>query len=120
VPGVTVRLTWRNYSDELASHEIDAVTDTQGHVAFSARTLTASLGHRVVAVVSSARTGVHASFGPHASVFAFSSELQGFDIDQEKDMVVNWTGKPEHMESRIIVVPRKSIDDISGAFKTEH
>jgi hypothetical protein len=107
VAGVTVRLTWQNHSAEVDSHEVDAITDAQGHVAFSARTLDASLGRRVVATLWSARAGVHASFGPHATVFAFSNGLQGFDIDKARNIVVDWTGKPEHMESRIVLVPRK-------------
>jgi hypothetical protein len=106
VSDVTVRLTCRNYSAERESHEIDAITDAQGHVAFSARTLSASLWHRAVATLSSATAGTHASFGPHASVFAFGNGLEGFAIDK-RNFVVDWTGKPGHMESRIVVVPRK-------------
>lgn len=107
VPGVTVRLTCRDYSAERDSHEIDATTDGQGHVAFGARTLSASLSRRVVAMLSSATAGTHASFGPHASVFAFGKGLQGVDIDKERNVVVDWTGKPDHMHSRIVVAPRK-------------
>jgi hypothetical protein len=106
VSGVTVRLTCRNYSAERESHEMDAITDAQGHVAFVARTVRASLGRRVVATLSSATAGPHASFGPHASVFAFGNGLEGFAIDKQ-DVVEDWTGKPGHMESRIVVVPRK-------------
>jgi|SRR6185437_3932590 len=104
--GVTVRLSCRNYSAERDSHEIDATTNAQGRVAFSARTISASLGRRALAILSSAMEGAHASFGPHASVFAFGEGLEGFAID-EKGVVVDWTGKPSHMESRIIVVLRK-------------
>jgi hypothetical protein len=107
VLGVTVRLTFRNYSAEHDSHEIDAITDEQGHVAFGAQTLSASIGHRLVAMMSSAAAGPHASFGPHASVFVFGKGLQGLDIDKTRNVVVDWTGRPYHMESRILVVPRK-------------
>jgi hypothetical protein len=106
VSGVTVRLTYRNCSAESKSHEADAVTDLQGHVAYSAQTLSASLGRRIVAMLSSAMAGVHASFGPHASVFAFGKGLQGFAIDEQRNVVLDWTGKPDRMESRIVVVPR--------------
>jgi hypothetical protein len=107
VSGVTVRLTCRNYSAERDSHETDAITDAQGRVAFSAQTLSASLGRRIVATLLSARAGTHASFGPHASVFAFGNGLEGFAIDKQ-NLVVDWAGKPGHMESRIVVVePRK-------------
>jgi hypothetical protein len=106
LPGVTVRLTCRNYSAERDSHEMDAITDQQGHVAFSARTVSTSLGSRAVETLSSAMAGTHASFGPHATVFAFGKGLQGFAIDKQ-NVVVDWTGEPGHMESRIVVVPRK-------------
>lgn len=106
VSGVTVRLTCRNYSAEPVSQEMDAITDAQGHVAFGARTVNASLGRRVVAMLSSATAGAHASFGPHASVFAFGNGLEGFAIDRQ-NVVEDWTGKPDHMESRIVVVLRK-------------
>ena len=106
VSGVTVRLTCRNYSAERDTHEMDATTDAQGQVAFSARTISASLGRRAFAILSSAMAGTHASFGPHASVFAFGEGLEGFAIDKQ-GVVEDWTGKPSHMESRIVVVPRK-------------
>ena len=35
VSGVTVRLTYQNYSAELRSLEVDAITDAHGHVRFS-------------------------------------------------------------------------------------
>jgi len=105
VSGVTVRLTYQNYSAELRSHEVDAITDAHGHVRFSAQMLSASLGQRIRAVLSSAAAGVHASFGLHADVFAFGNGLEGFDIEQ--NVVVDWTGKPNHMESRIVLAPRK-------------
>jgi hypothetical protein len=107
VSGVTVRLSYWNYSAERQSHEIDSVTDTHGHAAFASQTLSASLGRRAFATVLSATAGVHTSFGPHAAVFAFANGLQGFDIDKERNLVVDWTGKPDHMESRIVVAPRK-------------
>lgn len=107
VSGITVRLSYQNYSAERQGHEVDAITDAQGHVVFGARWLSASLGRRAVAILSSAMAGVHASFGPHAFVFAFGNGLEGFDIDRQRNVVVDWTGKPAHMGSRIIVAPRK-------------
>ena len=109
VSDITVRLTYRNYSAEGESHETDATTDEQGHVAFTAQTLIASLGRRVVAILSSVTAaGVHAGFGPHATVFAFGRGLQGFAIDEQRNVVVDWTGKPDRMESRIVVAPAKT------------
>jgi hypothetical protein len=106
VHGVTVVVRWRNYSAERRSHETDAITDAQGHVAFGAQTISASLVQRAVATLSSAMAGFHSSFGPHATVYAFSESLEGFASDDQR-FVVDWTGKPDHMESRIIVTPRK-------------
>jgi hypothetical protein len=107
IPGITVRLTHRNYSAESQTHEINATTDGQGHLTFSAQTVSASLARRVVAMLSSAMAGVHASFGPHASVFASGDGLQGVAVD-ERGNVLDWTGKPAHMESRIVLAPPTS------------
>lgn len=109
VPGATVRISFQNYSAERESHEMDAITDGQGHPKFSAQTLRASLGRRVVAILSSATAGVHASFGPHASVDAFFDGLQSFAVDEQRNAVLDWTGKPGRMESRIVVSPTKSV-----------
>jgi hypothetical protein len=107
VSGMAVRLTFQNYSAESRSHELNATTDAQGHVAFSAQTITVSLGRRSLATLSSAMAGAHTSLGSHASVFAFGKGLEGFDINNQ-NIVVDWTGKPSHMESRIVVARRKS------------
>jgi streptogramin lyase len=107
VAGITVRLTYQNHSLERAAHQIDAITDARGHVRFSAQTAKASLGRRLVGTLLSAMAGSHASFGPHASVFAFGNGLEGFDIDKQTDNMVEWTGKSAHMESRIVVMPRQ-------------
>ena len=105
VSGITVRLTYQNYSAEDKSHETDATTDPLRHAAFSAQTLSASMARRALMMISSATEGVHAGFGPHATVFAFDGALQGFAIDEQRNVVVDWTGKPDHMESRIIAAP---------------
>lgn len=109
VSGLTVRLSYQNYSAERESHETNAITDTQGHATFSPQTVSASLGRRIVAILSSALAGAHASFGAHASVFAFGKGLQGFAIDQRRNVILDWTGRPDHMESRIVVAPANAI-----------
>jgi hypothetical protein len=109
VSGSTVRLSYRNYSAERKSHEIDATTDAQGHVVFGAQILSASFGRRIGVTLLSAMAGVHASFGPHASVSAFGNGLQGFAIDEKRNVILDWTGKPGSMESRIVVAPAKTI-----------
>jgi hypothetical protein len=101
VAGAKVRLSCRNYSAESESHELDQTTDVRGHAAFPARTIRASLGDRIAATLLSASEGVHASFGRHASVFAFGNGRQGFDVDTQKNVVREWTGTPSHLESRI-------------------
>lgn len=106
VSGMTVRLTYQDHSAEHHSHQTDAITDAQGHVAFIARTVTASVGYRAIAVVLSAMEGVHASFGPHATVFVFGKGLEGVAIS-DQNVVVDWTGEPSHMTSRIVVSPRR-------------
>lgn len=107
VSGMTVRLICQNYSAERHSHKMDAATDAQGHVAFGAQTVTVSLGGRATATLLSAMAGVHAGLGPHASVFAFGKGLEGLAINNQ-NLVVDWTGKPSHMESRIVVAQQKT------------
>jgi len=96
LPGMTVLLTYQDYSAESRSHEIRGITDAQGHVAFAAQTLWASVVQRIRATLNSTVVGVH---GRHAQVFAFGNGQISRDS-------AYWTGKPNHMESRIIVVPR--------------
>jgi hypothetical protein len=44
--------------------------DQQGRATFPTRMLTASVMRRLTLTMLSALAGVHASFGPHANVFA--------------------------------------------------
>ena len=71
---MTVRLSYQNYSLEDESHEMDRITDQRGQVTFPAQTIHASFLRRCYYTVLSARAGVHASFGPSASVFAFGMD----------------------------------------------
>jgi len=105
VSGITVRLSYQNYSAEDKTHEIDGTTDQYGHVAFKSQAVSASGASRILYTLQSALGGVHASFGPHASVFAFGKGLEGFDVDSQ-DLIAEWTGKSEQMQSRIVVHPR--------------
>ncbi len=101
--GVTVRLTYQNYSLERESHQIHAITDGRGHVEIRARTISASLARRVVGTLSSAMSeGIHASFGPHAYVSASGNGVEGFA--EWGNTITDWTGEPSHMESRIVLV----------------
>ena len=75
-----------------------------------------ALGQRIRALLSSAAGGAHASFGPHAYVLAFGNGLEGFAVDKQKNVVVDWTGKPGHMEPRIVLAPRKSGYQIGRRF----
>lgn len=101
--GVTVRLTCQNYSAERRPYETEAVTDQKGHVSFNPRKINKSLGQRAIVTLLSAAAGTHASFGPHATVFAFSKHFEG--LASQRDVVVGWTGKPDHMESHIVIAP---------------
>lgn len=105
VAGITVRLSYQNYSAEGRGHEVDRRTDSTGHSGFPSDRLTASLVSRCFYFLQSARLGVHGSFGPHASVLAFGRGLEGNDVDFKKNILVDWTGEPDHMESRIVVRP---------------
>lgn len=103
--GMTVRLLWHNYSAESTGHTEERQTDENGYVVFPARRLAASLRDRVSVTIQSAGAGVHASFGPHASVFAFGGGLEGYSVTGP--YVTDWRGKPDQMQSRIIASPQR-------------
>jgi hypothetical protein len=95
--GMTVTLTYQNYSAESEGHSEQKRTDPGGYVVFPQRSLKASRLRRVVTTLQSAGAGVHASFGPHALVRANGNGLTGYATD--------WTGAPERMSSRVVVSP---------------
>lgn len=103
IPGMTVRLSYQNYSLEDEPHEMDRITDQRGQVTFPAQIIRASLFRRCYYTVLSARAGVHASFGPSASVFAFGRGMEGSDIDPKRGILEVWRGTPSQMQSRIVV-----------------
>jgi len=45
----------------------------------------------------------HASFGPHAHVFAFWKGREGDATNG--NLIVDWTGTPDTMESKILAKP---------------
>ena len=100
LPGMLVRLSYENYSVENTSHEEDRSTDQNGEAEFPARRSSASTLRRVYFSTLSAMALAHASFGPTATVFAFGNGREGDLV--ENGYVFSWTGKPEHLESRIV------------------
>ncbi len=103
VEGITVRLSYQNYSAERRSHEEDRITNERGIATFQRRESSASILQRLYSTGLSAAAGVHASFGRHAWVFAFGHGLEGTATSGQS--VTDWTGNPDHMESRIEVKP---------------
>jgi hypothetical protein len=104
VADVTVRESYQNYSAQLRGNEQDLVTDQQGYVIFPAKTLWSPIIVRIVVTLWSAMTGgVHASFGPHAYVFAFGDGVEG--SANKNGYTEDWTGSPSMNESRIILLP---------------
>ena len=97
---VTVRLSFENYSVEDTSHEEDQLTDANGYVHFSERRRWTMLLLRAFYTLKSASALVHASFGPHAYVFAFQNGLEGFVV-APLGYDYDWTGRPSHVESSI-------------------
>jgi hypothetical protein len=102
IPGMTVRLSYINYSLEIESHDADGITDQRGQVTFPARNIHATLLRRCYYTVLSATAGVHASFGPHANVLVFGKGMDGLDVDPKTDTLVYWRGAPSQMYSRIV------------------
>ena len=105
VAGVTVRLSYTNYSAEGVQHEMDRTTDETGQAVFPPQTLYASALRRAYYTVLSACAGVHASFGPSAYVFGFGKGMEGHDVDPKGDILVFWHGQPSRMASRIVMKP---------------
>lgn len=100
LPGMLVRLSYENYSVENSSHEEDRWTDQNGEVEFPAHRSSASMLRRVYFSSLSAMAFAHASFGPSATVLAFGNGREGDVV--EDGYVFSWTGKPDHLESRIV------------------
>lgn len=100
IEGMTVRLSYQNYSTESKGHELDAISDSRGRVQFAMRRARASFGRYLAYSVWSATMGVHASFGRHAYVFVFGQGREGDATTGEA--LTEWTGTPDEMKSRII------------------
>ena len=98
--GITVTLSYQNYSAESEGHLERKLTDASGYVVFSQRSLKASRLRRIVTTLESARAGVHASFGPHAGVWADGNGLRGYAVSN--GYITDWTGAPQRMSSKIV------------------
>ena len=88
--GLTVTLTYQNYSAESEGHSEQKQTNAGGYVVFSSRSLKASRLRRIVTTLQSARAGVHASSGPHAWVMAYGNGLEGEAVSN--GYVTDWAG----------------------------
>lgn len=104
IQGMTVRLTYQNYSAESESHSDDLRTDANGYVLFPPQRLRASRVQRAYVTARSAVQGVHASFGPHAWVRALGKGLEGDAVTDGH--ITDWTGTPPRMVSKVVVKPR--------------
>jgi hypothetical protein len=103
--GMTVRLTYQNYSVESGSHSEDLQTDASGHVLFRPKSLKVPRIQRAIGTMESAMGGVHASFGAHAWIWAFGNGLDGDAVSDGH--ITDWTGAPLRMESKIVAKPRR-------------
>jgi hypothetical protein len=91
VEGMVVRETWQNYSVEMEGHEADSLTDVNGPVAFPAQTSEYSLLRQIAGTVSAlVHLNVHASYGPHATVFAVGKGLEGSAATG--NFITDWRG----------------------------
>ena len=101
---VTVRLNFQNYSVEDTSHEEDQLTDANGYVHFPERRRWTMLLLRAFYTLKSAQALAHASFGPHAYVFAFQDGFEG-NVVTPQGYIYEWTGRPSHVGSSITLKP---------------
>ena len=97
---VTVLLVYQNYSTESRSHEDNRITNERGHAMFPHQESSASVLRRCYYTALSSTAGAHASFGRHAWVFAFGKGMEGSATSGQ--IVTDWAGSPDHMESRIV------------------
>ena len=102
--GMTVTLSYQNYSTESEGHSEQKQTDPSGYVVFSPQSLKANRWQRIVTTLQAAGAGVHASFGPHAWVMAHGNGLDGIAVSN--GYVTDWRGSPPRMVSRIVAKPR--------------
>jgi hypothetical protein len=98
--GMTVRLTFQNYSAESDSHSVDVSTDARGYVVFKSQNLSVPRIQRIVTTMQAAMAGVHASFGPHAWVWTFGNGLEGVAVSDGH--VTDWNGAPPRIASKIV------------------
>ncbi len=110
--GVFVRRVYQHYSVEEQSHEEDAHTDVEGCARFERRTIRASKMRRIIGAFEQiSQFTVHASWGPHAFVFANHrgyGEMSGADMGD-----VLWSGEGEGKKSTIVL--RRCPDGYTGA-----
>src|ERR1019366_7923885 len=99
VSGVLVRESYQNYSAEFSAHEQDLYTDAKGCVHFSTKKVTSPLFMRLLAILSSATAGVHASYGPNSYVIAFEGNRTGADV--RNGYIYTWTGGPQQEASTL-------------------
>ena len=86
------------------THYLSCFTNEEGKASFKGKYLRSpKLFGWIGNVLSVATQGVHASFGPHAYVFAFGRGMAGNPV--ANGYVEIWTGSPEHMKSTIAVTP---------------
>jgi len=97
IPGVLVRESYQNYSAEFSGHEQDLYTDARGCVHFPTKRITSPLFMRLLAILSSATAGVHASLGPYSSVVAFEGTQTGNDV--RNGYIYSWTGESQRETS---------------------
>ena len=88
----------------MEGHEADRQTDANGHATFPAQKSEDSVLRQIAGTVSAlVHLNVHASYGPHATVFAFGKGLEGSATTA--GFITDWTGSPPFMRSRIVVKP---------------
>jgi hypothetical protein len=108
--GITVMEDYEDYSCETDSHIVNLVTNADGRVQFQPAYLQRNLFGCAKQTIIAAGAGVHASFGRSASVTAMDNDKyeMGFATEAGRDIVVDWSGSPEHMNSLIKVKQRAS------------
>jgi len=115
VAGVQVVETYRDYSCESESHSEMLVTDAAGHVRFAAKYLHRNPVRCLHNTTSNLSMGVHASLGRDVFIMAMTHDQIGYAGDEHKDLL-DWSGSPKQMTTRIVMRPDKLEQELCNRF----
>ena len=108
VAGMTVVLSYQNWSIETEEKEKHLVTNAEGRVRFRREYRRAAILQGIAGSIRAILTsGVHAGFGREAYMDAVGKGLAGHAVTDEVGHMEVWTGEGSTRASRIVVSPAR-------------